>query len=166
MDFCKISSIYLLKVITKLKRKKKDGREIYLVTQTFKPSADNHLAAKNGNIVEQTFLIGCSDHLLYGFTSKLDNGTMSEMTVKTFNVLNELSDDVFDLPSQQFICTNGAQYAEHILPWVKKVANSPSFKAALLNDQKKTGRIRYIIVGIMLISPILLGYYLLRHNRK
>jgi outer membrane lipoprotein-sorting protein len=140
-------------------KEKKDGREAYLVTQTFNPPAD-------GNIVEQTFLIGCSDHLLYGFTSTLENGTVTKMAVKRFNVLNGLSDDFFDIPSEQFICTNGTQYAQHILPFVMKTADSPSFKAVFLKDQQKTNWIRHIIVGIMLVSPILLGWYLLRHKLK
>jgi outer membrane lipoprotein-sorting protein len=143
----------------RVKKEEKDGREIYLVTQTFRPPAD-------GNIVEQTFFIGCNDHMLYGFTSKVDNGTITEMTVKKLKPLNSLSDDFFNLPAQQFICTNGSQLAEHTLPWVKKMADSPSFRTALLKNQEKREWIRRIILGIMLISPIILGYYLLHHKRK
>lgn len=145
--------------------KKINGRNAYLVTQKLKPDGS---IRDSEQAVENKFVIGQTDYLLYGFSSTLKNGATTEMSVEEIKKVKNMPDNIFSLPNgiHMVVCSNAQQYSQAILPINVSIAKSPQFAAATRNYYKKFTSLRYAIIGILLIPPVAFILYCFRKKTR
>jgi hypothetical protein len=144
-----------------------NGREIIVVSQKPRPLLDG-LSSKRAQIVENKILIGRSDHMLYGYYSKRSDGTVFQMTVKEFTLLDKTSDETFEPPIglPEKVCSTSGQYADIVSEENHDLASSPAIRDAVKKFDEKNGKSHYIVLLLMLIPTIFFAWFLLRGKFK
>jgi hypothetical protein len=146
-----------------------NGREVFVVRQkpiyNSQPTGSN---LKNNSVLESTFLIGCADNFLYGYSYRSANDSSSTMTVAGYSILPHQSDDIFEIQTatEQIVCTNVLQYTKIANAHADAFVQSPHFKSDSASYIHKARTIRYFVCGLMLVPPIILGTILLRSKRQ